>query len=245
VSIDQQQTSISTVIFDWGGTLTPWHDIDPQAPWLAYAEIHDPGRAEELATALAAAEDRMWLRARDHSRSATLEELFRSVGVEPAGERHQEALEAYQRAWDPHTYIDPDVPALLERLRAAGLRLGVLSNTIWTRDYHEEVFRRDGVLELFEAAVYTSEIPWTKPHPEAFRAALRAMDCTDPASAVYVGDRLYDDIHGAGSIGMRTIHVPHSNIPQAQHGHVEGTPDATIERLSDVDTVIGRWRAPH
>lgn len=235
------QKPIETVIFDWGGTLTPWHDIDPRAPWRAYADVHDPDHAGEIAAALSAAEDRMWLRARDDARSGTLEELFREVGIEPAGERHRAALEAYQRAWDPHTYIDPDVPEMLERLRATGVRLGVLSNTIWTREYHEEVFRRDGVLDLFEAAVYTSEIPWTKPHPDAFRAALAAVNCTDPAAAVYVGDRLYDDIHGAGAIGMRTIHVPHSNIPEVQRGTVDGTPDATIERLRDVDTVIRRW----
>ena len=47
--------------------------------------------------------------------------------------------------------------------------------------YHEEVFRRDGVLDLIDGAVYSSEIPWTKPHPEAFRAAMAAVGVDDPA----------------------------------------------------------------
>jgi FMN phosphatase YigB (HAD superfamily) len=58
---------------------------------------------------------------------------------------------------------------------------------------------------------------------------------------VYVGDRLYDDIHGAGEVGMRSIYVPHSSIPDHQRGRVDGTPDATIQRLSDVEKVIRGW----
>ena len=57
----------------------------------------------------------------------------------------------------------------------------MLSNTFWPRDWHEEIFRRDGVLGLIDGAVYTSEIDWTKPHPEAFRAAMTAVGVTDPA----------------------------------------------------------------
>ena len=68
-------------------------------------------------------------------------------------------------------YTDPDVLPLFSRLRLDGLKVGVLSNTLWPREWHEEFFRRDGVLDLIDGAVYTSEIPWTKPAPEAFQAA--------------------------------------------------------------------------
>ena len=34
---------------------------------------------------------------------------------------------------------------------------------------------RDEVLHLLDGAVYTSEVPWTKPSPEAFLAAMRAV----------------------------------------------------------------------
>ena len=104
----------------------------------------------------------------------------------------------------------------------------MLSNTLWTREHHEEVFRRDGVLDLIDGAVYSSEIPWTKPHPEAFRAAMAAVGVDDPARAVFVGDRPYDDVHGAKQVGMRAVLVPHSAIPDDQRGHVEGDPDAVV-----------------
>jgi putative hydrolase of the HAD superfamily len=118
----------------------------------------------------------------------------------------------------------------------------VLSNTVWPRAWHEEFFRRDWVLHLIDADVYTSEIPWTKPAPQAFLAAMEAVGVDDPARCVFVGDRLFDDIWGAGNAGMRTVHVPHSDIPSAQVGHSEGEPDAVVQRLADVYDVVTRWR---
>ena len=133
------------------------------------------------------------------------------------------------------------MPPLLAALRERGLKVGVLSNTLWAREHHEEVFRRDGVLDLIDGAVYTSEIPWTKPHPEAFRAAMAAVGVDDPSRVVFVGDRPYDDVHGAKQVGMRAVLVPHSAIPEDQRGHVEGDPDAVVQRLADLLPVIDAW----
>jgi putative hydrolase of the HAD superfamily len=60
---------VDAVIFDWGGTLTPWHSIDLQAQWYAYAEVYDPVHAKELAVDLLAHEAESWAAARDHHRS--------------------------------------------------------------------------------------------------------------------------------------------------------------------------------
>ena len=80
-----------------------------------------------------------------------------------------ELLAAYYDFWAPHTATDPEVGPLLEGLAGDGLRVGVLSNTIWPRDVHVAIFERDGVHHLIHGSVYTSEIPWTKPSPHAFR----------------------------------------------------------------------------
>lgn len=225
---------VDAVIFDWGGTLTPWHDLELRELWRQICAAHaDPERVEEIAEALFTAEIELWRRAREEHRSATLDELFAMAAVEPT-----EALQAAQfQAWEPHTFIDPDAPGLLRTLRARGIRVGVLSNTIWSREWHERVFARDGVLELIDGAVYSSEIPWTKPHAEAFRAAMDAIGATNPARCVFVGDRPFDDIHGAKSAGMRAVLVPHSKVPAW-----DGTePDAVVERLADVLGHVSRW----
>ena len=112
-------------------------------------------------------------------RSATLEELFARAGVEPS----QALLDGYFLAWEEHTIADPDAVEVLRELRRRGIRIGVLSNTMWPRARHERIFSRDGLLDLIDGAVYSSEIPWTKPHPEAFRAAMAAVGVTRPRTA--------------------------------------------------------------
>ena len=228
---------IETVLFDWGGTLATWHTIDLYTVWRSVAELIDDARADELAARLVAAEESVWLRSRDEHRSSTLDEvcLLAEVVMSPA------ALAEYERQWHPHTELEPDALEMLGELRARGLKLGVLSNTIWSRRRHEDIFARDGVLELIDGAVYTSEVPWTKPHPEAFLAAMRAAGETEPGRCLFVGDRLFDDVWGAQNVGMRAVHIPHSAIPANQIGHTEGTPDATIHRLAELPALIDHW----
>src|SRR5262249_26214172 len=150
----------------------------------------------------------------------TLDHVFREAGIEPSGARHAQALAAYHEGWVPHTYADPDATAVLGALRERGLRIGLLSNTLWTREYHELVLARDGLLGLFDGAVSPSELSWPSPQAEAFPGAMAAVGEDAPAACVFVGDRLYDDIHGAKQVGMRAVFVPHSTIPEGQLGAV-------------------------
>lgn len=224
------------MIFDWGGTLTRWHDIDFHAESLALAAAvttsgHDP---EVSRAALHQAGQVVWGRSRDHQQSGTVADLFDVAGLD-----HDPALlTAYRDFWEPHTYTDPEVRPLFERLHADGLRVGVLSNTIWPREWHVAFFERDGVYDLVDGDVYTSEIPWTKPSPHAFRAAMDAVGVTEPARCLYVGDRLFDDVYGAHQAGMLAVHIPLSDIPAAQAGHTEGSPDGVIHALSELPEIM-------
>lgn len=226
-----QHSPVAAVVFDWGGTLTPWHTVDPVEAWLAAT-----GDAE-LATRLHAAELEVWKRSQVEHRSGTMEDVFQAAGVELT----PDALTAFHGWWEPHTHIDPDAVPLLTALRARGIKIGVLSNTIWSRTEHERIFARDEITELIDADVYSSDIEYTKPHAEAFLAILSALGVADPGAAVFVGDRPFDDIHGAKAVGMRAILIPHSEIPDSQRGHTEGAPDAVVQRLSEILAVVDGW----
>jgi len=226
--------TVNAVIFDWGGTLTPWHSIDAAMLWSKVCEPHfAPAEAARHAAALLAAEDELWRLSRTQHRSATMAALFELAQVSAT----EALLASYVDRWEPHTFTDPDVPELLSYLRGRRIRVGVLSNTMWPRSWHEDVFRRDGVLDLIDGAVYSSEIDWNKPHPLAFEAAMAAVSVTDPASCVFVGDRPYDDVFGAKSIGMRAVLIPNSDVPPYE----EAVPDAVISRLSDLAPLIDSW----
>ncbi len=222
--------NMEAVIFDWGGTLTPWHTVDPYQCWLAVTED------DESARALYAAETAIWQAVRDEHRSGTFEQILSSAALDLSADQ----VRRYYDWWDEHSYTDPAVPAVFAALRERGLKIGVLSNTTWPAVEHARIFSRDSVDHLIDATVYSSELPWTKPHPEAFKAALDAVGVSDPARAVYVGDRLFEDIFGANRVGMRAVLVPHSTIPADQLG-IDGTPDAIIAELGDLIAVIDGW----
>jgi putative hydrolase of the HAD superfamily len=246
---------LEAVVFDWGGTLTPWHDVDLPEQWRVFArEVHgvpvgspevseeDLEEAHRLADRILAVEADAWRRGRDDHSSASLAEILDAAGVDAEHDRHHLALAAYRRFWEPHTLTDPQVRPLWEGLRERGLRVGVLSNTIWSRDYHREIFERDGVLDLLDADLYSSEIDHVKPHPEAFRAICRALGVA-PEAAVYVGDRMFEDVHGPQQVGMRAVWVPHSTLPENQKVEVTAVPDARAHELLDVLAIVDGWLA--
>ena len=238
----QTGTRIEAVIFDWGGTLTAWHDIDFHAESLALAAAvtASPDPEDDLhvhAGKLHAAGAEVWGWSRDEQRSATVADLFEVAGLGHDPER----LTAYREFWEPHTLTDPQAGPLFDRLHAAGIKVGVLSNTIWPREWHRSWFERDGVLDRIDADVYTSEIPWTKPSPKAFEAAMKAVGAEHPSGCVYVGDRLFDDVWGARNAGMKAIHIPHSTIPIEQVGHTEGVPDAVAHELAEIPGIVARF----
>jgi putative hydrolase of the HAD superfamily len=224
---------VGAVIFDWGGTITPWHTVDVDEQWRVFARQYhldetDPGLADELAARIWEAEAAGWARGRDEA------------GIVADDPRAVAGLAAYQAFWEPHTWTDPQIRPLWEGLRDNGIRVGVLSNTIWSRDYHRGLFERDGVLDLVDADVYSSETPWVKPQREIFLEAARRVG-VEPHRCVYVGDRGYEDVHGPQSAGMRAILVPHSEIPASQQVAHDATPDAVVHEVIEVLDIALRW----
>jgi putative hydrolase of the HAD superfamily len=208
--------------------------VDYEALWRDVCALHlTPEQAARDAAAIHAAERYLWQSAERENRSSTIDEVFQRAGVTAT----EALLASYFDAWDPHTLTDPEAGELLRQLRAADIKVGVLSNTMWPRSRHEQIVGRDGVLSLIDGAAYSSEIGWTKPHPRAFTAAMAAIGVDDPQACVFVGDRPFDDIYGAKSIGMRAVLIANSDVPPFD----DAVPDAVIRRLSELRPLIEAW----
>ena len=234
---------IKAVAFDWGGTLTPWHDVDLLDRWHTFAKIYAPERAEDLAHSLHNAELARWSHQFDSQGevgTGAMEAMFHENGIDTSSPLYFSALDAYLTAWEPNTWTDPEAQPLLEELKGRGFKLAVLSNTMWPRRFHESVLERDGVLHLFDYLLFTSETTAAKPHRSVFADVLYNLDSL-PEETVFVGDRLFDDIQGAQQVGMKGVWIPHSNIPAAQSTDLGITPDATIQKLSELISVIENW----
>ena len=231
------------VIFDWGGTLSEFVDAELVDAWRLAARHLDPAHEDELTARLVQVEADFWATTASHQRSATLADLLATaageLGQDVAEALLEEAAVRHLDAWTPHIRHDPDAAATLAALRESGWRIGLLSNTHWPRAFHERFLERDGLISLIDARLYTSEMPFQKPHPSAFVAAAEALGVA-PERAVFVGDRPFDDIAGAQAVGMRAVLRPNPFAPD-----VAGiAPDARITRLPELVDLAGGWLSP-
>ena len=131
-----------------------------------------------------------------------LQALFRLAGV-PAGRMPDVEQRLYELHHERHLWSgsDPDTPATLSRLRAAGWRLGVVSNS---DGKVEGALAAAGLLKHFDVAIDSALVGVEKPDPAIFHAALDRMGMR-AAEALYVGDVYEVDVVGARAAGMGVI----------------------------------------
>lgn len=229
---------VQAVLFDWGGTLAVHVEVELLDLWRAAATelAEDPAMVEALTQQLVQVERSAWAHTMGTMRSSRLMDLLRDasdeLGVDVAEAMLHAAQDAHLDAWTPSIRHHPAAGDLLRTVRASGAKVGLLSNTHWPRSYHEQFLRRDGLADLIDQRLYTSEIDWVKPHPEPFTRLCDRLEVT-PARCVFVGDRPVDDIQGAADLGMTTIWIANSYAPGEG-----GIADHTVDDLSEVADVL-------
>ena len=129
----------------------------------------------------------------------------RGVGVEAASRDIYDEWAACH-----HFDLYEDVPDVLRAIHAAGVRIGLISNTQRCLTSFQRHFALEG---LFAVTVSSSEHGYMKPHPSIFEAALHEVQVPAEA-AVMVGDSLAHDIEGALRVGMRGVLVARSRTPE-------------------------------
>jgi len=133
---------------------------------------------------------------------AYFDALFREAGV-PAdrlGEVRERltAMHAERHLWCE--VAEGTLDALM-RLRRAGLRLGVVSNS---DGRVEEALAAAGLREWFDVVIDSAVVGVEKPDPAIFRAALDALGLP-PGEALYVGDLYEIDVVGANAAGIPAV----------------------------------------
>jgi HAD superfamily hydrolase (TIGR01549 family) len=132
------------------------------------------------------------------------------------------------RRWEHahHFELYDDVLPVLGELRAAGLRLGLLSNT--SRDL--DAFVRHFGIDV-DAWLSSGTHGKVKPSPTIFAAALELLGAR-AAETVMVGDSLDDDVRGARACGLRAVLLDRSG---EQTEEVE-----RITSLHELPALVGR-----
>ena len=88
-------------------------------------------------------------------------------------------------------------------------------------------------------SVFSSEVGVRKPDPRIFRRALDALG-VEPENALFVGDRLYEDVLGAARAGMRTVQALWFRADEHPEG---GEPDFQAFTQMDVLNIARRLQA--
>jgi putative hydrolase of the HAD superfamily len=122
--------------------------------------------------------------------------------------------------------------AVLAQMRADGWRIGILTNGLpATQRAKVEAL---GLEARVDAVLYAEEhAPGGKPSRAAFNAALAALGVA-AGQAVFIGDDLVRDVHGARAAGLATIRVASRGTRR-----IEGDADAVVA-LEEVPTAAGR-----
>ncbi len=123
----------------------------------------------------------------------------------------------------------PEVPATLDALRGAGVRLVVVSN--WDVSLHG-VLRDTGLSGRVDAVLTSAEERVAKPAPEIFARALGRAGGVAAGDALHVGDSVAVDVAGARAAGIAAVLIARDAVEPAPDALPAGVP--VIRSLSEV-----------
>lgn len=116
--------------------------------------------------------------------------------------------------------VSADTLAVLDKLRAGGWVLGLVSNT--TPETPDR-FRGSPLAARFDTTAFSSELGVAKPDPAIYLAACEAL-AVAPASVVYVGDGADGELAAAAALGMRAVRTSeHADSDPAWTGPTVGS----------------------
>jgi putative hydrolase of the HAD superfamily len=203
---------LKAVLFDWGDTLMrfAYDEALVEAGFQAGLEAIDGDRMSHVGELAAHFREKFeplfWVpgTVEEIEYPGLIREALGHFGIEVSDEELGLFLEAEHAAWAPARVLGSTTHALLEALRARDLRLGLVSNAFDPGWLLHRDLEQLGVAERIDFAVFSSELGKRKPHPAIFQRALEELG-VEAGDALFVGDRLYEDVRGAGELGMTTM----------------------------------------
>lgn len=158
----------------------------------------------------------------------------------PSPDLLAEAARAYFAYSETLYQLMPGAHETLRELRAAGLRLGLISNAS-DDDNVQRLIDNARLREYFDPILVSAAVGLRKPNPRIFELVLAAWGLP-PTAVTMVGDTLGADILGAQLAGLRHVWLSaHADVPanRAHRGNI--TPEAEIQALAELPPLLRRW----
>lgn len=244
-----RRRTVKAVLFDLGGTLLKfnpgglswleWEQVGLQSAHACLTSLGYQLPKERFISWALDALPKRWQRATEGRENLCLGDLLREAclacGVVPAARDLEEAVAAYIAPLDADVVPFPDTRPALDILRAMGLKIGLISNTMWPGEFHRRELERFDLLPYFDCVVFSSDVGLWKPRPEVYHLALDALGVA-ANDALFVGDIPEHDIVGAQRAGIRAVYRRNESFSLDAI-----RPDATVSLLTELSELIKGW----
>lgn len=126
----------------------------------------------------------------------------------------------------------PEVPAVLKRLKSAGLRTAVLSNG--SPKMLDAAVRGADLADLFDAVLSVEEVGVYKPDPRVYQLAVDRLQV--PAHAIAFQSSNAWDAYAASAFGMQVVWC---NRYSQRRERLPGLPDREVRSLAELPSLVG------
>jgi len=126
----------------------------------------------------------------------------------------------------------PEVPDVLQRLKAAGLRIAILSNG--SPPMLAAAVGAAGLADRIDAVLSVEEVGVYKPHPRVYQLAVDRLGVA--AEKISFQSSNAWDAHAASAFGMKVVWCNRYGQPRER---LPGAPDREITSLAELPALLG------
>jgi HAD superfamily hydrolase (TIGR01549 family) len=243
--------TIRGILFDLGDTILDFGSVDVLGKFEAGAHLAYDFLAElgmRLPSFAAFYRRQLWafrwnyfkshFTGREFNTLDILGQLGLRMGHDLSAEQMLELAWKWYEPLSRQASVEEGARPLLQGFAAAGLKLGVISNTFVPGVILDRHLAAENLLDLLPVRIYSCDVVWRKPNPNIFQLALERAGLTAPQT-LFVGDSLQADIDGANKVGMISV----LKDPPRRHRHSSIRPRYHITRLGDLREIIRQHNA--
>ena len=128
--------------------------------------------------------------------------------------------------------VFPEVPAMLQRLKAAGLKTAILSNG--SPQMLDAMVKKAGIAEFLDVVLSVELVGVYKPNPKVYQLAVDRLAI--PAGAISFQSSNAWDAYAASAFGMRVVWC---NRYGQRPERLPGKPDSEIASLEELPALVG------
>ncbi|MFI5906443.1 HAD family hydrolase [Dactylosporangium sp. NPDC051541] len=167
-----------------------------------------------------------------------LRRLCTELGVEPTTAQLREAARVRLATVQSDGPLRPETLGVLQALKDFGIRVAIVSDC-WVE--LPMLLPHTPLAPLVDAAVYSSRVGHTKPHPAMYAAACAQLGVA-PADSLYVGDGGSRELTGAARYGLTAVQLRAPDL--GAHLTFDAEPDWRGPAVASLSAILELVGAP-